>query len=94
MDVELKPGFFSGEIPTEGICWHDAAEECFQIFGLYMPSIYERGDEPARYQRLPDEVAAKIGGPIQERLYKQTSGGRVRFRTDPSMWRSAFTGTA
>ena len=82
MDVELKPGFFSGEIPTEGICWHDAAEECFQIFGLYMPSIYERGDEPARYQRLPDEVAAKIGGPIQERLYKQTSGGRVRFRTD------------
>lgn len=82
MSIELKPGFFSGEIPSEGISWRDAAEECFQIYGLYSPLIYDRGEEPARYQRLPDEVAAEIGGAIQERLYKHTAGGRVRFRTN------------
>lgn len=59
----------------EDVVFHDAREDCFQIYGLYEP--YSGG----RYCRLPEAVAEATSEKVAKRNYN-TSGGRIRFTTD------------
>ena len=76
IDPNLK---VTARIAQEGLMWRDASEECFGVYGLYLP--YIRGAEKARYRRLPDEVGLHTNDGVAT-LYRQTAGGRLRFNTD------------
>lgn len=81
-ETVLKPGWLCPEMPQEHICWRDAAEPCFQIYGLHMPSIIDRGDSPAVYERVTQEVALQCDSQEMKTLAKHTAGARVRFKTN------------
>ena len=65
------------EVVYDGITFRNIKEEPFTIYGLYRP--YDNED----YKRMPHDVAAKMNTNLNN-LYKNTSGGRIRFRTDSS----------
>ncbi len=54
----------------------DIEEEPFRIYGIYKP---EGEDE---FIRIPREVAEKLDSGVREVHNAQTSGGRIRFKTD------------
>lgn len=72
-DKGLKPETSIGEAD---IVWLDAKEAPFVIHGLFR--------EEDHYARLPQELAKSIPNSWLTKLGKDTSGGRVRFRTDSS----------
>lgn len=63
------------EVTYEGITFYHVKDEPFQIYGLYKP--YDNED----FKRMPHDIAAKMNNSLKA-LYKNTSGGRIRFRTD------------
>lgn len=77
-DENLK---IENRIEQKDILWRDAAAPCFRVHGLHLPYIYGAGDAPVRFRRLPDEVGMNTNEGVAE-LYKNTAGGRLRFRTD------------
>jgi len=76
----LYHGWLMPEMPKEGICWRDASDSCFEIYGLITESIYH--NEMAVYERLPQEVAEQAVSQEMPYLAHTTTGGRLRFRTD------------
>ena len=65
------------QVVYDGINFYNIKDKPFQIYGLYQP--YDNED----YKRMPHDVAAKMNDNVKA-LYKNTSGGRIRFRTDSS----------
>lgn len=55
---------------------YDVTKEPFQLYGL-------RHSKQGTFERLPQEVADTVNNSVKE-LNKQTSGGRIRFKTDSS----------
>ena len=72
---EIDQNLQGGKGLTEGMIWYDVRKPPFRIYGLYRP------EEPGKWRRLPTEVAEKMSeGAVF--LHTNTSGGRIRFRTD------------
>jgi len=68
---------FTTALDTENFYFKEAREEPFDIYGLYKPH------ELSYYCRMPEEIAVNTN-PKVANLFKNTSGGRIRFRTDSS----------
>lgn len=66
-----------GTIQGESLSFYNVRHNPFMIYGL----LSGREGEP--FRRLPLEVAEKIGPGVMA-LHTNTSGGRVRFKTDSS----------
>ncbi len=60
-------------IEKEDICFYDAKEKPFVIYGVF----YENG----KFRRLPEEVAKTVNEGVLA-LHANTAGGRIRFRTN------------
>jgi len=60
-------------IPDD-IEWHSIREDAFTLYGLI-----DCGDNG--FRRLPEEISKAIG-PELDNLSRETSGGRIRFKTD------------
>ena len=73
--AQLDKNFLGEEITYDGMKFHHVFDEPFKLYGFYNPY------EEKAFKRLPTEVAMKLNVNVQE-LYKNTSGGRIRFRTD------------
>ena len=60
------------------IKFYSCFDDVFTIYGLYEPS------EENGLKRMPDEAAKTLTAPlaVEQQLYKNTAGGRIRFRTD------------
>lgn len=70
-------------IDEPDVKWYSVLEEPFDIYGLYKPK------EDGLFRRMPAEVAENIHSSTTgeknvgiANLYKNTSGGRIRFKTD------------
>ena len=59
----------------DNVIYYDVFDKPFEIFGLY-GDVREDG-----YKRLPDHIGMNVSGRVAE-LYRHTSGGRIRFKTD------------
>lgn len=70
VDENLK---VSTNIGKDDVVFYDIEEEPFKIYGVTL--------ENGRYRRMP-EAAAKSVSDAVDFLHSQTSGGRVRFKTD------------
>ena len=55
--------------------FYDVRQSPFKIYGLYKPETEDV------FKRIPDEVAESVSEGICM-LYKNTSGGRIRFKTN------------
>lgn len=73
--VELDKNFKSEAVDIENIEFYNAKEKPFKIYGLY--NSESRDD----YVRIPDEISKNISEGVQY-LSHNTSGGRLRFKTD------------
>ena len=60
-------------IEREGLCFYDAEEVPFQIYGIFK--------ENGVFRRMPEQIAKKVNEGVYE-LHTNTAGGRVRFITD------------
>ncbi len=56
--------------------FYDPTQKPFRIYGLILP-----GETEERFCRLPTAVAETVSDTVKA-LYRNTSGGRIRFRTD------------
>lgn len=65
-------------VAEDGLVYRSALTEPFSVHGLMAPT----GDAPF-YHRIPKTVAEQVN-PGVAHLYRQSTGGRVRFRTDSS----------
>ncbi len=72
-----KPKAVAAEtsLGEKNLVFYDVRQNPFQLYGLYD----SRGQ--SSFKRMPDEVA-QATNPGVARLYRNTSGGRVRFSTD------------
>ncbi len=61
------------EIDKEDIVFHNILENPFKIYGIY----YEVG----KFRRMPEKIAKSVSEGV-EALHANTTGGRVRFKTD------------
>ena len=62
-------------INQDGFKFYNTKEAPFEIYGLY---DYKNQEQ---FKRMPDEIAKSVNNGVAT-LYKNTSGGRVRFSTD------------
>lgn len=76
VDPNLK---ISERISQPDVVWHDGAEDCFTVYGLYKEGVYHH--TPPLYQRMPENVAKSVSEGVYS-LYRNTAGGRIRFVTD------------
>ena len=75
---EIDPNFkLNTNINEKDIVFYDVMDEPFEKYGFYN-CCREEG-----YKRLPDDLAKRVNSGVAS-LYRQTSGGRVRFCTDSS----------
>lgn len=72
---QLDKNFAGEEIKYEGLKTYNIKEQPFKLYGLHKPY------EEEGFKRMPHDVAGKMNKQIQS-LYLNTSGARVRFRTD------------
>lgn len=61
------------KIEKEGIKFYNCRDEQFDIYGVY----YEDG----KFRRMPENIAKTVSEGVA-RLHSNTSGGRIRFKTD------------
>lgn len=73
--AQLDKNFLGEEITYDGMTFHHVLDEPFKVYGLY--NVYEE----KKFKRMPDELAMQLNKQVQS-LYKHTSGGRIRFRTN------------
>lgn len=71
----MDENFAVKEFNRKDVIFHDVRKAPFRIYGLYRPQT-----EPV-FRRMPGEVAETVSIGVSE-LSKNTSGGRVRFKTD------------
>ena len=69
----MKTVSLETKLPKEDICFYDAEEAPFRIYGLMR--------DEGRFRRLPLSVAEKLNRHAKL-LHACTAGGKVRFRTD------------
>lgn len=62
-------------IEKDDICFYNANEAPFQIYGIFM--------ENGKYRRMPEAVAKNVSDGVYS-LHCNTAGGRVKFVTDSS----------
>lgn len=72
---KVDKNFAAEDIQYEGIKFYSPKEKPFKIYGLYKP------EENEPFKRMPHEVAQSLNKNV-EILYTNTSGGRIRFRTN------------
>jgi len=60
-------------IEREGLCFYDAEQAPFRIYGIFK--------ENGMFRRMPEEIAKSVNPGVYE-LHTNTAGGRVRFVTD------------
>ena len=72
---KIDKNFAAEPIEYEGLEIYSAKDSRFQLYGLYDPYNTEG------YMRMPDAVAMEVNECARQ-LYKNTTGGRIRFRTD------------
>ncbi|MBR4060849.1 MAG: hypothetical protein IKK03_13550 [Lachnospiraceae bacterium] len=60
-------------IEREGLCFYDAEQAPFQIYGIFK--------ENGMFRRMPEEIAKTVSEGVYN-LHTNTAGGRVRFITD------------
>lgn len=71
---QIDPNFkVETKLQEEGLHFYNVKQLPFQIYGVF----YEDG----KFRRLPESVARSVSEGVH-RLYANTAGGRVRFRTD------------
>ena len=73
--TEIDKNFSQSAITKEDIKYYNIKEKPFKIYGLYEPL------EDGGYKRLPDDVAKNVNAGVAV-LYRCTTGGRVRFKTN------------
>ncbi len=75
MDIAKVDKNFAVEhtISHEGLCFYDAEQAPFRVYGV------QRDD--GCYRRMPEAVAAKVSSGVLT-LHSKTAGGRLRFVTD------------
>lgn len=79
MNIDKIDTNLAAEIVEEdGLIYRDARTAPFSIHGLRMPTV----DAPF-FHRIPRELAEQVN-PGVAHLYRNSAGGRVRFRTDSS----------
>jgi len=66
---------FETKLDAENLVFREAREEPFKIYGLYKPR------EMSYYCRMAPEVSEKVSPQVNS-LNKNTSGGRIRFKTN------------
>lgn len=76
--ARVDKNFAAPEVHEAGMKFYDINRPPFRLYGLY------READETDYKRLPHRVAASVDNPSVKRLYTNTSGGRIRFRTDSS----------
>lgn len=62
-------------IDEPDVKWYSVLEEPFDIYGLYRPK------QDGIFRRMPAETALKVNNGVAK-LYTNTAGGRIRFKTD------------
>lgn len=71
--MQIDPNFKSeSKLKLDDICFYNVKENPWCLFGLIKED---------HFRRMPKAVAAQVNAGVQE-LHTNTSGGRVRFRTD------------
>ena len=76
MDLSaIDPRLVDAAVGAEDVVWKNALEEPFSLHGVY----YDEGF--GAYRRMPKEIAVTVN-PGVAGLSSNTSGGRLRFRTD------------
>lgn len=72
--AELDPNMrVDTNIKREGLCFFDAEQEPFQIYG-----VFREGD---CFRRMPEKVAQTVSEGVYQ-IHTHAAGGRVRFITD------------
>lgn len=75
-DISLLDSNFAGEdIRYEGLEVYDIKSKPFHVYGFY------NLEEEEKYYRLPGSLADRLNKQVRS-LYRHTSGGRIRFRTN------------
>lgn len=74
-DVAIVDPNFAIEtaIERENLCFYDAEETPFQIYGIFRENEY--------FRRIPEDIARKVSPGVYV-LHTHSAGGRVRFVTD------------
>lgn len=72
---ELDKNFAVKEFNRDDVVFYDVRKEPFQLYGLYAPL------KESVFRRMPASVAEKVS-PGVAALSQNTSGGRVRFKTN------------
>lgn len=73
--LEVDKNFKVEKINKPDIRLYDVHDEPFELYGLYQPKKGEK------FKRIPTEIAEKVNEGVLL-LHANTSGGRVRFKTD------------
>lgn len=73
--TKIDKNYANEEIKYDGLTTYNILQEPFEIFGLY------KTKEEGTYKRMPQQATEGCNNSIKN-LYTNTSGGRVRFRTD------------
>lgn len=75
---KIDTNLAEAHVEEDGLLYRSALSEPFRIHGLMAPS-----EDAPFYHRIPRAVAEAVN-PGVSHLYRQSAGGRVRFRTDSS----------
>lgn len=73
--AEIDKHFLGEAVTYDRMTFHSVFDEPFKLYGLYHPK------EERTFKRIPSELAMKLNPYVKE-LYTNTSGARIRFRTD------------
>ena len=73
--TKIDPNFSAPGADFENTTTYNAMKEPFEIKGVYF--------DGEKFVRMPKEIAEKVNNSVRV-LYSNTSGGRIRFRTDSS----------
>lgn len=71
---DIDKNFASQVVQYEGMKVYDVQEAPFKTYGLMQPNS-------GRFERMPQQIADKVNVSVQQ-LNSNTSGGRIRFKTD------------
>ena len=71
---DIDPNFAAKDLGDVEVVFYDVTEKPFEIFGFYTSKQKE-------FKRMPTEVAEIVNVGVSH-LYKNTSGGRIKFKTD------------
>ncbi|MBO5070924.1 MAG: hypothetical protein J6C37_11275, partial [Roseburia sp.] len=76
--LEIDKNFVAEKVEHNGMRVYDVGDEPFKIYGV------KKRKDGKGYERMQSDIAEKIPNLSINSLYSNTSGGRIRFRTDSS----------